>query len=94
MENIFYANNVNVGLSQDDVTLDFLYVNPANPKNPNEMTPILKNRVIISPTQAKKMLVVFSNCVSTYEKVYGEINLKPNLDELKKMGIEIPKTNN
>lgn len=93
MENMFYANNVNVGLSQDDITLDFLYINPGNANNSNDEKTVLKNRVILSPTQAKKMQAIFNNCITTYEKIYGTINLTPNLNELEKMGIKISQKN-
>ncbi|MFT7622007.1 MAG: hypothetical protein ACI9WU_001172 [Myxococcota bacterium] len=62
-----YANLVMLNHTETEFVLDFLYVQPQQPKAK------VHSRVITSPRHAKLLLRALQENVSCYEKRFGEI---------------------
>ncbi|MDY0059627.1 MAG: DUF3467 domain-containing protein [Myxococcota bacterium] len=62
-----YSNSALVNLSENDVTLDFLYIPPQSTVGH------LRSRVILSPRQAKQLVRVLGESVARFEERFGPI---------------------
>jgi hypothetical protein len=66
-----YANLAKIAHTQDEFTLDFIFINPDPPYGK------LVSRVIISPGHCKRLLLALKDNISKYEDAFGEIKV-PN----------------
>ncbi|MBK8012721.1 MAG: DUF3467 domain-containing protein [Deltaproteobacteria bacterium] len=62
-----YVNMALVNHSETEFTLDFIYVQPQEPKGK------VRARVISSPKHTKRLLLALKDAVEGYEKKYGSI---------------------
>lgn len=62
-----YANLVMVGHSSEEFVLDFILVMPGVPRAK------VKNRIILTPRHAKRMLYALKQNIEKFENVNGEI---------------------
>lgn len=65
-----YANLSVITHSSSEFVLDFIRIVPGVPKAK------VKSRVILSPENAKRLLLALNDNVNQYEKVHGKINLE------------------
>ncbi len=64
-----YVNLAVVNHSDAEVTLDFIYVQPQEPRGK------VRSRIIVSPRHAKRLLRALQENVEHYEQAFGEIPL-------------------
>lgn len=64
-----YANFAVINHTENEFVLDFIYVQPGQPKGK------LRTRVIISPKHARRLLGAVQRNVEMYEKKFGAITL-------------------
>lgn len=64
-----YANLAVVNHTDAEITLDFIYVQPQEPRGK------VRSRVIVSPRHAKRLLRALQDNVERYEQAFGEIPL-------------------
>src|SRR5262249_25365046 len=64
-----YVNMALVNHSETEFTLDFIYVQPQQPKAK------VRSRIITSPKHMKRLLAALQDNVSKYEGRYGTIEL-------------------
>lgn len=64
-----YANLAIITHSSSEFILDFIRVMPGIPKAE------VKNRIILTPEHAKRLLQVLQDNIRKYEQVFGKINL-------------------
>lgn len=62
-----YANLVIITHNEAEFTLDFVYVQPQQPKAR------LRSRVIISPTNTKRLFMILQENIKNYENRFGPI---------------------
>ncbi len=62
-----YVNMAMVNHSENDFTLDFIYVQPQEPKGK------VRARMITSPKHAKQLLAALQDAVSGFERKFGTI---------------------
>lgn len=62
-----YVNMAMVNHSENDFTLDFIYVQPQEPKGK------VRARMITSPKHAKQLLAALQDAVSGFERKFGPI---------------------
>lgn len=62
-----YINMAMVNHSENEFTLDFIYVQPQEPKGK------VRARVITSPKHAKRMLAALQDAVGAFERKFGPI---------------------
>jgi hypothetical protein len=62
-----YANLAMISHSESEFILDFIFMQPQNPKAR------VRNRVITSPIHAKRILSALKDNVAKYESRFGEI---------------------
>jgi hypothetical protein len=77
-----YANQMHINWSLDDVRLRFAEIGPSNDAGPGDKlisVYVEKAAITITWRNAKILLNGLSAIISNYEKVNGEINLKPEL---------------
>lgn len=67
-----YSNFINISNTDEDFTVDFVYINP----NPMPGFGKLVSRVILSPKNAKKMMMSLNNSIQVYEQNFGEIEIE------------------
>lgn len=72
-----YSNFVNISNSDDEFTFDYVYINP----NPYPGFGKLMSRIILSPSNAKKMLLSLKNAVDVYELNNGVIKINEEIPE-------------
>jgi hypothetical protein len=65
-----YANLSVVNHTDAELTLDFVYVQPQEPKGK------VCSRIIVSPRHAKRLLHALKENVERYEQTFGEIPLE------------------
>lgn len=65
-----YANLVMVNHNETEFTLDFVYVQPQEPKGS------VRSRIITSPKHAKLLLHVLSDAVEQYERTFGPLTTR------------------
>ncbi len=63
-----YVNMAMVNHSEAEFTLDFIYVQPQEPKGK------VRSRVITSPKHAKRFLLALQDAVGAYERKFGAID--------------------
>ncbi len=66
-----YANLAIIAHSQSEFVIDFVRLMPGL-EQAN-----VKSRIIVTPDQAKKLLLALQNNIAQYEKQYGVINVTP-----------------
>ena len=66
-----YSNGLMVNVSETEVTLDFLYVQPAQPRAK------VRSRVIVSPVQAKRMIRLLGENLKRFEERFGAVREAP-----------------
>ena len=64
-----YANLAVVNHTDSEVTLDFVYIQPQEPKGK------VRSRIIVSPRHAKRLLLALKENIDRYEQAFGEIPL-------------------
>jgi Protein of unknown function (DUF3467). len=67
-----YANFVVIAHSQSEFVLDFVAILPGMPKAQ------VKNRIILTPEHAKRLLAALQDNVSKYESSHGKIKSNDN----------------
>ena len=67
-----YANIAIVSNNENEVILDFAFIQPSQP------TSKVSNRIIMHPRQAKRLAVTLSNAIVQYEKQHGILKLQNN----------------
>ena len=70
-----YVNLVMVNHSQTEFTLDFIYVQPQQPKAK------VRARIISSPKHTKRLLEALRDNVTKYEKRFGTIEISGPLPQ-------------
>lgn len=63
-----YVNMAMVNHSENEFTLDFIYVQPQEPKGK------VRARIITSPKHAKRMLAALQDAVGGFERKFGPID--------------------
>ena len=62
-----YSNMVISNYSQEEFILDFVFLQPQQPKGK------IRSRIILSPKNAKRLLKLLSTNIKDYEKHFGTI---------------------
>lgn len=73
-----YANLAFIRHSETEFTMDFIYVQPQEPKAK------VRARIISSPGHTKRLLLALQENIKRYEEKFGEIKAAGDLD--KKIG--------
>jgi hypothetical protein len=66
-----YANLAMISHGEAEFTLDFIYLQPQQPKAK------VRARVITSPQHAKRLVMVLQENIARYEAVHGPIAVAP-----------------
>ncbi len=66
-----YSNLVMVHQTPSEMILDFLFLQPQQPKA------MLRSRVVTSPRHIKRLIAVLQEQMSRYERLHGEVKLPP-----------------
>lgn len=64
-----YANLAMVHQTDSEMILDFLFLQPGQPKA------TLRSRVITSPRHVKRLIAVLQDQMARYERLHGEVKL-------------------
>ena len=64
-----YINMAMVNHSETEFTLDFIYVQPQEPKGK------VRARIITSPKHAKRMLAALQDAVAGFERKFGNLDV-------------------
>jgi len=75
-----YVNLAMIGHSENEVIIDFIFLQPQAPKAK------VRSRIITSPGHAKKLLAALQDNIAKYEARYGEIKVNPQSEPDKKIG--------
>ena len=67
-----YVNMALVNHTETEFTLDFIYVQPQQPKAK------VRSRIITNPKHMKRLLAAMQDNVSKYEQKFGTITLRDN----------------
>jgi Protein of unknown function (DUF3467) len=67
-----YANLTLVNHTETEVVLDFIFVQPLEPRAQ------VRSRIISSPKHAKRLLMALSDNLARYEQRYGAIDSGPD----------------
>ena len=62
-----------IGHTPNDFLIDFIFAAPGMPQAP------VVSRVIMSPENAKKLMMALHDNITKYEKQFGEIQIKNNM---------------
>ena len=73
-----YANLAMIGHTETEFTMDFIYLQPQQPKGK------VRSRIISTPNHAKRFLMALDENIKKYEKSFGPI--KAAQDPEKKIG--------
>lgn len=73
-----YSNLTFISSNETEFVMDFIYVQPQQPKAK------VRSRIILGPNHAKKFLLTLKNSVKKYEDKFGTIKIS-NVEE-KKIG--------
>jgi len=65
-----YANLCIINHSDSEFVADFAFVQPGRPKAK------VSNRIVLSPKNAKRMMLLLQNQVKVFEKRFGEIDVR------------------
>ena len=66
-----YSNFAKISHTEDEFTIDFIYINPDPPFGK------LQSRIITSPGHAKRFLIALQDNILKYESSFGEIKVPP-----------------
>lgn len=69
LANGVYSNLVMVHQTDAEMVLDFLYLQPGQPKA------ALRSRVVTSPRHVKRLISVLQDQMDRYERLHGEVKL-------------------
>ena len=75
-----YVNLAMIGHSENEFIIDFIFMQPQNPKSK------VRSRVITSPGHAKRLLAALADNVKKYEARFGEIKTAPQQEDSNKVG--------
>jgi hypothetical protein len=64
-----YCNLAMVNHTPTEFTLDFIYIQPQQPKAK------VRSRIITSPQHMKRLLMAIQDNISRYEKMFGAIDI-------------------
>ncbi|OGL42122.1 MAG: hypothetical protein A3C43_08650 [Candidatus Schekmanbacteria bacterium RIFCSPHIGHO2_02_FULL_38_11] len=64
-----YSNFAKIAHTEDEFTIDFIYINPDPPFGK------LQSRIITSPGHAKRFLMALQENITKYENNFGEIKV-------------------
>ena len=67
-----YTNLAMIGHTPNDFLIDFIFAAPGMPQAP------VVSRVIMTPENAKKLLLALGDNIKKYESQFGEIKLRNN----------------
>lgn len=73
-----YANVVNATSTREEVSIFFGTNQTWNVKEGDELTVQLKDRIVLNPYAAKRLVVLMSGILKEYESRYGELNITAN----------------
>lgn len=68
-----YSNLAMIGHTPNDFLIDFIFAAPGMPQAP------VVSRVIMTPENAKKLMLALSDNIKKFETQFGEIKLHNNL---------------
>ena len=68
-----YSNLAMIGHTANDFLIDFIFAAPGMPQAP------VVSRVIMTPENAKKLMLALSDNIKKFETQFGEIKLHNNL---------------
>ena len=68
-----YSNLAMIGHTPNDFLIDFIFAAPGMPQAP------VVSRVIMTPENAKKLMLALNDNIAKYEKQFGEISIKNNM---------------
>lgn len=68
-----YSNLAMIGHTPNDFLIDFIFAAPGMPQAP------VVSRVIMTPENAKKLMLALGDNIKKYETQFGEIKLHNNL---------------
>ncbi len=71
-----YSNLVMVHQTDAEMVLDFLFLQPGQPKA------TLRSRIVTSPRHIKRLITVLQEQMARYERLHGEVKLPRPPDEL------------
>ncbi len=71
-----YSNLVMVHQTDAEMVLDFLFLQPGQPKA------LLRSRVVSSPKNVKRLIMVLQDQMERYERIHGEVKLPKPPEEL------------
>jgi hypothetical protein len=66
-----YSNLCIINHSEAEFVLDFVFIQPGRPKTK------VNNRVIMSPKNAKRMMLVLDQQIKNFEKRFGQLEITP-----------------
>ena len=73
-----YANLAMIGHSEDEFIIDFIFLQPQNPKAK------VRSRIVTSPGHAKRFLAALKENIAKYEAHFGEIKVSVQQQEADK----------
>ena len=68
-----YSNLAMIGHTPNDFLIDFIFAAPGMPQAP------VVSRVIMSPENAKKLMLALGDNIKKYETQFGEIKIHGNM---------------
>ena len=68
-----YSNLAMIGHTPNDFLIDFIFAAPGMPQAP------VVSRIVMTPENAKKLMLALSDNIKKYETQFGEIKLHNNL---------------
>ena len=71
-----YSNLAMIGHTPNDFLIDFIFAAPGMPQAP------VVSRVIMTPENAKKLLLALGDNIKKYETQFGEIKLHNNMGSI------------
>lgn len=75
-----YVNLAMIGHSENEFIVDFIFMQPQNPKSK------VRSRIITSPGHAKRLLAALADNIKKYEARFGEIKVAPQPEDNNKIG--------
>ncbi|MFH1368690.1 MAG: DUF3467 domain-containing protein [Elusimicrobiota bacterium] len=75
-----YVNLAMIGHSENEFIIDFIFMQPQNPKAK------VRSRIITSAGHAKRLLAALQDNIKKFESRFGEIKVAPQLGDDKKIG--------
>ncbi|MBN1621093.1 MAG: DUF3467 domain-containing protein [Endomicrobiales bacterium] len=75
-----YVNLAMIGHSGDEFIIDFIFLQPQNPKAK------VRSRIITSPGHVKRLMAALKDNITKYEARFGEIKVTPRPEDNRKVG--------